>query len=110
MEVRSGKFHTVADIENLPEGQRAELINGVMYDMAPPTTTHQRIAGRLYNAIFNYIQSNNGNCEPFISPFGVYLYDNDKTYVEPDVVVSCPHQEDDFSFGGQTYSLCPGAD
>ena len=33
--------YTIADIYALPEGERAELIDGKMYMMAPPSTTHQ---------------------------------------------------------------------
>lgn len=29
-------FHTIDDIYSLPEGRRAELIDGQIYDMAPP--------------------------------------------------------------------------
>ena len=39
------KFYTVKDIYDLPEGQRAELIDGEIYDMAPPGTKHQEISG-----------------------------------------------------------------
>ena len=37
------KIYTIADIEALPEGQRAELIDGEMFMMASPTLNHQRI-------------------------------------------------------------------
>lgn len=81
--------YTIDDIYNLPEGQRAELINGQIYDMAPPSTTHQRICGRLHQAIANYIDSNDGNCEVFSAPFAVFLNEDNKTYVEPDISVIC---------------------
>ena len=32
------KTCTIEDIYALPEGRRAELINGQIYDMAPPST------------------------------------------------------------------------
>lgn len=32
------RIHTIDDIYNLPEGERAELINGQVYFMAPPST------------------------------------------------------------------------
>lgn len=72
--------YTIDDIYNLPEGQRAELINGQIYDMAPPSTTHQRICGRLHQAIANYIDSNDGNCEVFSAPFAVFLNEDNKTF------------------------------
>ena len=34
--------YTIADIYALPEGERAELIDGKMYMVAPPSTTHQQ--------------------------------------------------------------------
>ena len=34
--------YTIADIYALPEDERAELIDGKMYMMAPPSTTHQQ--------------------------------------------------------------------
>ena len=82
-------FHTVEDIYKLPDGKRAELIDGCIYDMAPPGTTHQRILSYLHASIFNYISSHNGNCEVFPSPFAVFLNKDDFTYVEPDISVVC---------------------
>ena len=37
------EFYTVDDIYALPEGERAELIDGQMYGMASPGRTHQQI-------------------------------------------------------------------
>ena len=37
------KTYTIEDVYALPEGQRAELIDGRMYMMALPNTIHQRI-------------------------------------------------------------------
>ena len=39
------RVYTTEDIYNLPEGTRAELIDGQIYYMAPPSRKHQRIAG-----------------------------------------------------------------
>lgn len=83
------KIYTVDDIYALPDGERAELIDGNIYYMAPPGTKHQRIIGKLFNLISNYISVKGGLCEPFIAPFAVFLNDNDKTYVEPDISVIC---------------------
>jgi Uma2 family endonuclease len=84
--------YTIDDIYNLPEGNRAELIDGQIYMMAPPSVRHQRISGRLFNIISNYIHQHGGVCEPFIAPFAVFLNEDDEdttTYVEPDVSVVC---------------------
>lgn len=83
------KIYSVQDIYDLPEGQRAEVIDGQMYMMAPPNRKHQEIAGELYRRISNYIYSNNGQCRPYIAPFAVFLNADDRNYVEPDISVVC---------------------
>lgn len=81
--------YTIDDVYNLPEGQRAELIDGQMYMMAPPRTNHQRISYWLGWEIGSYIRSKNGDCEVFPAPFAVFLNEDDKTCVEPDISVIC---------------------
>lgn len=88
------KLYTIADIEALPEGERAELIDGRMYMMASPTATHQRMIGFLYLKFGNYINTKKGKCEVFLSPFAVYLNETDN-YVEPDLVVVCDKEKVD---------------
>ena len=89
MPLEQKKQYTVDDIYALPDGVRAELIDGEMYMMAPPGRTHQRILGSLYANIYNYIQNKNGDCEVFPTPFAVFLYNDDETYLEPDISVIC---------------------
>lgn len=38
MPLPNTKLYTTEDIFALPEGERAELIDGVIYDMAPPVS------------------------------------------------------------------------
>lgn len=83
------KEYTIEDIYNLPEGQRAELLDGQMYMMAPPSRMHQEIVGELFGIIRDYIKSNNGKCKPYIAPFAVFLNKDAYTYVEPDISVIC---------------------
>lgn len=83
------KTYTTEDIFALPEGQRAELIDGQMYMMAPPRTIHQRISAALHTAIYQHIKSRKGTCEVFAAPFAVFLNKDDKNYVEPDISVIC---------------------
>lgn len=83
------QFFTIDDIYALPEGTRAELIDGVMYMMAPPSRRHQRITGELFRKIADYIDSRKGSCEVNIAPFAVFLNEDDKNYVEPDISVIC---------------------
>lgn len=83
------QIYTLDDIYSLPDNQRAELIDGQIYYMAPPSRKHQRIAGELFATIRNYIKQNNGTCEVNIAPFAVFLNQNDTNYVEPDISVIC---------------------
>lgn len=81
--------YTTDYIYALPEGQRAELIDGKIYDMAPPNRMHQELAGELYRIISNYIHSNKGACKIYPAPFAVFLNADNKTYVEPDLSIIC---------------------
>lgn len=66
-------FYTIDDILNLPDGQRAELIDGELYMMATPSTNHQRLVMDLSYRIKDFIQLNRGSCEVFPSPFQIGL-------------------------------------
>lgn len=89
MEALKKELYTIDDIYALKDGERAELINGQIYHMAPPSWKHQKISGYLHNEIYNYIESNNGKCEVLAAPFAVFLDKDDFTYVEPDISVIC---------------------
>ena len=84
---RTGK--TLDDYMALPEGTRIELIDGVFYDMAGPTVIHQRIACMIDYAFERFINKNGGSCIPSIAPTDVRLDSDDKTMVQPDVLVVC---------------------
>ncbi len=83
------KVYTIEDIYSLPDGVRAELIDGQLFYMASPTRTHQKIVGGMYLAVAGYIRSRGGRCEVYIPPYGVFLNGDDSTYVEPDLTVIC---------------------
>lgn len=83
------KIYTLDDIYALPDGERAELIDGQIYMMAPPSRKHQILARELFSSISSYIKSKGGSCEPFFAPFAVFLNKDDTNYVEPDIVVIC---------------------
>ncbi len=87
--LKKEEFYTIDDIYALPEGERAELIDGKLYNMAPPNTRHQRLIQFFDREIGNYIQRKNGECEVFPSPFAVFLNEDDVNYVEPDISVIC---------------------
>lgn len=41
--LKKEEVYTIEDIYALPDGERAELIDGKIYYMAPPSRNHQRI-------------------------------------------------------------------
>ncbi len=87
--LRKEDIYTIEDIYALPDGERAELIDGKIYYMTPPNTKHQRLVHFFDREIGNYIQSKNGECEVFPAPFAVFLNEDDTNYVEPDISVIC---------------------
>ena len=83
-------IYTIEDIYNLPDGERAELVDGQIYYMSPPSRRHQRVSFYLSRKIADYIDSKNGSCEVYPAPFAVFLNkDDDTNYVEPDISVIC---------------------
>jgi len=82
-------IYTLDDIYALPDGERAELIDGQIYYMAPPSRKHQEILLELASLIRDYIKAKGGSCKPYIAPFAVFLNGDDKNYVEPDISVIC---------------------
>lgn len=85
---RQGEY-TMADYFAMPDERRVELIDGVIYDMASPTTMHQILADEICSALKNYVRSHKGVCMPLTSPVDVQLDCDDKTMVQPDIVVIC---------------------
>ena len=86
---RKEETYTMEKIYALPDGERAELIDGHIYYMAPPSTKHQRLLTYIITEINLYIRESDGDCEVFPAPFAVFLEGNDKNYVEPDISVVC---------------------
>lgn len=81
--------YTIEDIYALPNGTRAELIDGQIFYMAPPTRKHQEIVGELFGNIREYLKEKNGTCKLYMAPFAVFLNADDRNYVEPDISVIC---------------------
>ncbi len=71
--IKKEENYTIEDIYALPEGERAELLDGRIYYMAPPNTKHQRLVNYISTEINLYIRNNNGSCEVFPAPFAVFL-------------------------------------
>lgn len=81
--------HTVKDVLALPEGQRAELFDGEMMARTFSTSTHQGIIGCLFTEIAVYLRAKEEHCRIMMSPFAVFLKDDGRNYLEPDITVVC---------------------
>ena len=80
---------TAEDYWALPEGVRAELIDGELWDLASPSRIHQEIVLEVSVRLKNHIDSHGGSCKVYSAPFAVNLFADDTTFVEPDVSVVC---------------------
>jgi Uma2 family endonuclease len=89
MDAKELEYYTIDDIYNLPKGERAELINGLIYNMASPGGRHQEILTELLTQIHNHIKAKNGPCKVFPAPYAVFLHQDKYTYLEPDITVVC---------------------
>lgn len=89
MPLPKSDHYTIDDIYALPEGQRAELIDGQICDMAPPSRIHQQLVSGFHYKIRDYIERNHGACEVYPAPFAVFLSEDNKNYVEPDISIIC---------------------
>ena len=77
------------DYYALPDERRVELLDGVIYDMAAPSTIHQFIIPLLTTAFQIYIRKKKGGCLVFSSPVDVQIDCGDRTILQPDVMVLC---------------------
>ena len=87
-EKRQGEY-TLDDYYAIPEERRAELIDGVLYDLAAPSIIHQKILLLLSIQFYACTQTHKGNCEVFLSPCDVQLDMDNKTMVQPDLFLIC---------------------
>ena len=80
---------TLEQYEALPEEKRVEVFDGIIYDMASPSQTHQSISMQLSTIINNKLLRKKGGCSIFSAPFDVKLSDNPLIIVQPDIMVVC---------------------
>ncbi len=84
------------------ESRLYELMNGMMIVNEQPSVLHQKIVHNLGYLIEKYIRENNGPCMAFDSGVGVRFFDDEDTYLVPDIVVVC-----DQDFIKEKYILGP---
>ena len=100
---RQGQY-TIEDYYAIPDDIRAELIDGVIYDMSTPSILHQYFVGELLFRFQTCIREHNQPCVAFAAPFGVGLDLNDKTLVQPDISIVC---DPDLDFEATHYKGTP---
>lgn len=91
---RQGEF-TVSDRDALPDDIRTELIDGYIYYLAAPNRKHQTIAGMIYADLLICAFGSEHECLPQIAPVDVNLDNDDRTMLQPDVLVLCHEDRDD---------------
>ena len=80
---------TLEQYEALPEDTRAEVFDGVIYNMSSPSRTHQALLLELSSRLNSYVKQKKGACEVLPAPFDVKLNDNPLTIVQPDIIIVC---------------------
>ncbi len=81
--------YTLEDYLALPEGERWELIDGHLIKMDAPTTEHQIILGELHIAFRRCVEEHSSPCRVLFAPADVQLDMDNRTIVEPDLMVLC---------------------
>ena len=86
MAKKQGQY-TAEDYYQLPDDQRCELIDGVIYDLASPTAVHQTVTLELCMQLNEFVKRNGGKCLVLAAPLDIKL--EEQTIVQPDVLVFC---------------------
>lgn len=89
---KQGEF-TIEDLKNIPDERRVELIDGVIFEMEAPQTIHQTIGLELSVRLRAFIMKKGGKCVPFVAPVDVQLDCDNKTMLQPDVMVICDREK-----------------
>jgi Uma2 family endonuclease len=96
-------YYTYADFLEWDEDFRAEIIDGELYMMAPPSIAHQDISGEIFGQIREFLKGK--PCKVYAAPVGVRLFPeddlSDDVIVEPDIIVVCDRSKlDKQSYNG----------
>lgn len=82
---------------------RYEYIDGQIYLLSSPTTTHQRILMNLFAIFYDFFKQD--KCTPMIAPYDITLkkHEENINVVQPDIMVICDLEEklgeDDYYYG-----------
>ena len=89
--------------------ERYEYIDGEIYLLASPKTTHQRILTKMFGTFYNWFEGK--KCTPMTAPYDITLQRNEssKNVVQPDLMVICDLDEklgdDDYYKGVPTLAV-----
>jgi Uma2 family endonuclease len=81
--------YTLEDYYNIPDERRVELIDGVIYDMNAPSIYHQLVSAEIVYQMKTCKEQHGLPCFPFAAPVDVQLDRDEKTMVQPDVIIIC---------------------
>ena len=85
-------MYTYKEYITWDDGIRREIIDGIIYNMASPSTKHQDIITSIFTQISVFL-GRNKRCKVFVAPLDVKLsFDknkNDENIVQPDIFVVC---------------------
>ena len=90
--LRDGEY-TLEDYYALPDDLRVELIDGSFYVMEAPAVNHQAMLVELLVTIRNFIRRKKGRCKVFCAPIDVQLDCDNKTMVQPDILILCDEEK-----------------
>ena len=74
---------TYEDYVHMPEGKRYEIVEGELYMVPAPTTTHQRISRKLEEMLSRFVEERKLG-EVFYAPIDVVFSETD--IVQPDII------------------------
>lgn len=79
--------YTVGDLESVPEGRYAELIDGAIYDMSVQSSVHEMVLGEIRRQFEDYIHDSGLPYYVFQSGIAVYSDSDDRNLLIPDLVI-----------------------
>ena len=83
----TARRYTVTEVLDFPsDGNRYELVDGELLVTPAPRFQHQRVAGRIHHALFDYLEAHPGNGEVVFSPADI-TWGSKKDLAQPDVFV-----------------------
>lgn len=87
------KEYTIDDWLALPDDVRAELIDGQLIIMETPLIIHQELIAAMHIQLYACMKKHNSPCRLMFSPVGVQLDCDNRTVVEPDLLIVCDREK-----------------